>query len=370
MPSHTSLKPDASKEEAVWHGGNEAVDKAAGDRRQLEEERAGKDRLAEAEVWCKTAANGLKAVGSILSLWPTLPRAMARKLAEPKWALKVEHEWHFSHYRNYWRCKACGCFSTTDEQAGPPRKYGKCQPGRLQERLEQAESLGHDVKVVQVQGVPTFYCTLCAARGSWQWRKLLQPCTTCPRSADEHRWLQLAEEGGQRLSLQRTARQKRTEATKSREQRPRKPYKRRNGQLASEGHLTANPLRNMNAASGSDRNRWASLDNGLCRMLPPTLPPPSTATSSSLGLVDHSQPLQRSAAPVELLSAFVDDPDGAEEECPRCYATVLPTDLTCAQCGLERKELCPETPVIATNPAGAALVNSETAPDDRHAGRC
>ena len=211
-----------------------------------------------------------------------------------------------------------------------------------------------------MQGVPTFYCTLCAARGSWQWRKLLQPCTTCPRSADEHRWLQLAEEGGQRLSLQRTARQKRTLMTKSREQRPRKPYKRRNGQLASEGCLAANPLRNMNAASGSDRNRWASLDNGLCRMLPPALPPLATPTSSSPGQPGPCQVLQSSAAPAVLLSAFVDDPDGADEECPRCCATVLPMDLTCAQCGLDREPQCPEILTGATNVAGAAPTNLET----------
>ena len=170
----------------------------------------GKDLLDEAEAWCKTASNGLKAVGSILSLWPALPRAMARKVGEPSWSLKVGHDWHFSHYHNYWWCKSCGCFSTTDEQAGPPKKYRKCQPGRLQERLERAEQLGHEVKVAQVQGVPTFYCTHCAARGSWQWRKLLDPCSGEPRSAVERRWLAAARAGGLELqAAQRAARPKR-----------------------------------------------------------------------------------------------------------------------------------------------------------------
>jgi len=271
MPSHRALGPDATPQQKVWHDGNDNVDKEAGEARLLEERRTGAAELDDAEATCRQAVRALKAVGSVLALWPALPRAMARKVHEPVVKLSLVHDWQFSQHHQYWRCKSCGVFAHGPEAKGPPDRHGRCQPGRLLERHNKAEQLGHQMDVVCVNGTPTHYCTLCAARGTWQWRKLLDQCNGCPRSAVERRWLEAARDGG--LELQAAHLQARPKRRPNRNP-PRDKTKSRkgNGTPRAKDRAT-DALRNRKTATRDDSLRWASLDGGLCQAVClPSLP--------------------------------------------------------------------------------------------------
>jgi len=198
-PSHTELKPDASPEEALTHMGNDLVDKAAGKIREELEEAVGKELLDDAESRGKLAVSILKGLGALHALWPALPKAMARKVREPTDTLKVDHSWVYSPFHQYWKCQTCGTFKHGQEAEGPPRKSGKCQPGRTLERCNRSESLGHTLSSVVINGTITYFCTRCAARGSWQWRRLLDPCQEVPKCQADRNWLRAAMAGGKEL---------------------------------------------------------------------------------------------------------------------------------------------------------------------------
>ena len=182
MPSHQLLKDGASAEERLWHEGNQAVDKAAGEERTRAEEEAGADELKSAELSCKMVTSILRAVGSVLAEFPPLPRAVSRLATVPKSRLDIAHEWKFVAERKYWRCCGCGTFCAGSLAQGPPARAGICRPGRSQERALAAERLGHTLDTIQIAGAPTVYCRTCGAHGSWQWRHLLSQCKEEPRN--------------------------------------------------------------------------------------------------------------------------------------------------------------------------------------------
>ena len=350
MPSHCAVSAGASPKEIRWNKGNAVVDQAAGDKREAEEQRVGTPELEAAESRCKMAATILRAVGSVLALWPALPRAVARRDAEPKASLRVDHEWVYSAYRSHWHCKACGTFSLNDKTGGPPKLYGKCRPGRTLERVQRAAEMGHELAVVEVRGTPTYYCVKCVARATWQWRSLLSECREAPCRPKEWKWLELAKEGGAQLGLQRSSRQRGIVANDPRKpcQRPRR--RRRHKKAGSCSEPDPEPLRNMLNASPADRRRWELLECGNC-WLNPLNGPLSRPDGHRSGLKEdeaekhHDDAMvpkvDRSAEPVECrrLGPASGDPDGPDDQCPSCAGTVLATDMRCEQCGLERMEV-------------------------------
>ena len=217
-------------------------------------------------------------------------------------------------------------------------KQGKCHPGRTLERHLKAEELGHRVDVVTVHGVPTYFCQDCAARGSWQWRKLLDPCRGAPKSPLDMKWLRAALDGGAELNLPKPAATKRAHKTAE----PRKPKK------VVHKHAVKpikDPLRNVAGASKGDKDRWELLGNGSCQQVcfpcMPLFPAPASTTQSPV----HPPPpaLQRQAPhahrPTVGLRPAPADPEEdleGDEECPICAAVVLASDAECMQCGLKR----------------------------------
>ena len=349
MPSHCTVSAAASPKEVRWNKGNATVDQAAGDMREIEEQRVGAQELEAADSRCKMAAAILRAVGSVLALWPALPRAVARKDAEPKASLRVDHEWVYSAYRRHWHCKACGTFSLNDKTGGPPKRYGKCRPGRTFERVQRATELGHDLAVVEVRGTPTHYCVKCAARATWQWRSLLDVCREEPCRPKEWKWLELAKEGGAQLELQRSSRQRGTEDSDSRKPNQRTRRRRHPKKGGSRSEPDPEPLRNALNASLADRRRWESLECGSCWLNPLNGPMPRPEGHRP-GLEEDEAEEHHAAAtrpradqsPASVehrrLGPASGDPDGPDDQCPNCAGTVLATDTRCEQCGLERSE--------------------------------
>ena len=277
-PSHTALDVNASVAYEILHTGNKAVDEAAGDAREEVEDGIGRDKLKEAANFCKQATTNLKALGSLLCLWPALPRAMVRVQRTRPDKLQVCHTWRYAVHQKLWKCETCGMFKHGHEADGPPKHFGKCRPGRALERFSQAEDLGHKVEAVVVRGVPTFFCDLCGARGSWQWRKLLDPCLGVPASTGVGRWLQQAREGG--AGLNQPAKEKQPKSSHTpRETRCTKPEAK---------SKDTNPLRNAKMASKEDRARWQLLEAGTCQevcfpCLPKTLTPAPAPQESDAG---------------------------------------------------------------------------------------
>jgi len=138
MASHRTVADDASEDEKRRNYGNNEADKAAGAAREEAEREAGDDKLKDAEATCTTLKHSMRLVGSILALWPPLPRVDDRLPYEGKGALKVDHDWKYVALRSYWRCEACGCFCGRPKADGPPVSAGPCRPGRAAERLIQA----------------------------------------------------------------------------------------------------------------------------------------------------------------------------------------------------------------------------------------
>ena len=195
MPSHRALKSDATDAEKLWHASNDLVDKAAGKAREEAEARAGTEVLKDARIRYDMAKSILKAVGSILAVYPPLPRSVSRLETNPKGALSVTHDWHYVAKREYWKCSCCGIFCKRPREEGPPPKASWCRPGRNQERATEAERLGHALKSILVQGVPTIYCDRCGVHGTRQWHGLLSVCHDPPRNVNARTWLAQAQAG-------------------------------------------------------------------------------------------------------------------------------------------------------------------------------
>ena len=372
MPSHQELKADATNEERILHEGNDAVDKLAGKTRLEEEYRTGAAELEDASTMCKFTGQILRALGTVLSLWPALPRAMERKILERADTLKVTHTWEFSTHHNYWRCTTCGVFSHDSVQNGPPKKYGRCRPGRILEKYSKALDLGHDVNLVIVHGVPTHYCRDCGARGSWQWRKLLSKCRGHPSSSGEQKWLKHALDGGAQLNVPSFPRQRKTGAA------PPKARKRRaTAKEREQEPKDVMALRNAAHASREDRRRWELMDNGCCQQVcfpclplfqerPPAPEPPPLQ-------VGHAPPEPRHHGSLRPAPASDDEEMADEEACPACQATVLPSDDRCFQCGLPRptassgqQAIAPD--LISTPSLDADRAFATTTPSNQEAG--
>jgi len=359
MPSHRAISDEAPLRDRIMNVGNDRADGAAGLARQAAEDLIGTDQLAAADTECRHAIRILKLTGSILALWPPLPRGMLRNPSQGKGCLSIDHNWTFNEAKCHWSCSACGMFATRREEDGPPRRYGKCQPGRILDRQLRAEELGHTVKMIVVSGAPTYFCASCGAHGAWQWRGLLDACKGKPRSAIERSWLSKAVAGGADLQPRPGAHP------------GKKAHSRRKKQRHPKGSRppSNDPLRSWKEADAGTRNRWASFDNGFCLSC-------STPAASSSGLgrsapslaQTQSTPMQLDLpahavpAPVvaaELLPAFCDDPDAADVTCPSCAALVLASDWCCAQCGLQRavSDPCP-TSGSATQPGERSVAPS------------
>ena len=76
----------------------------------------------------------------------------------------------------------------------------------------------------------------------------------------ERRWIRLANEGGERLSLQPSFRQS--------GRRQRAPRRQAGQAKGPKPKAEPNPLRNKLFATCPDKHRWASLDLGVCAGLP------------------------------------------------------------------------------------------------------
>jgi len=328
MPSHTELKDDATQSQKLWHAMNDAVDKAAKDERLVAEELAGKDVLKDAEVQCNLAKFALRAIGTVFSKFPPLPRSVSRLETNPTGTLNLTHDWQHIEARNYWKCSCCGVFSHRPKAEGPPTAAGWCRPGRNQERAQEAERQGHCLEAVDVEGVPTVFCRTCGAHGSWLWRGLLANCPGKPRTAQAERWLALARQG---IGPPRQDFKKANKRSYNR-QKPLRPAKK----AAPAARRPA--LANKNRASLEDRLCWSTLDGGTCRSTPWTPPGREQARTLDRPLAPAPPPDPPSMAP-DLLPAMesTDGQPRSDVDCPRCAALVLSTDEACMQCGLRRK---------------------------------
>ena len=254
MPSHRALAESATDQQKLWHRGNEMVDELADEKRQAVEADIGADMLIDAGVTCRVAVSTLKMVGTILALWPPLPRSVERWNAGPRGRLAIGHDWQFCKVRGHWRCKTCGTYNGRAEAQGPPTTSDQCRPGRLLERITAAEQLGHSIAAVEVEGVQTHFCKTCGCHGTWLWRKLLTNCQGAPRSGLTRAWLVEALNGGEGLKAPpkavRRPRKARADLVSDPEMAPVQP---------PPPHA---PLRNRATASTDDLARWALLAPG------------------------------------------------------------------------------------------------------------
>jgi len=342
MPSHQDLGPNATPEETILHDGNKKVDEFAADMRIIEESRTGTLELQEAADTCKLAVDVLKALGTLLSQWPALPKAMSRKVNEPVDTLLVTHSWTYAQQQRYWRCTTCGVFRHGEASDGPPRKLGKCRPGRVLERHLMAIQLEHDIDSITIKGIPTVFCKRCAAKGSWQWRKLLDPCPGEPCTTSSRRWLGHALDGGAELNRPPVPRKR--DPTKVPLKRKHKAKMVKDTAKDNVGAMGSKGLRSATMASKEERRRWEQLGNGDCETLcfpclplfpSPTLPGPAEAADPQVAR--HALP--RDPEPQVLLRPLPPEgpnDDSDDEDCPVCAARVLATDSMCMQCGLNR----------------------------------
>ena len=253
MPSHTGLAHDATFEQGLRHRGNQKADEAAGSARELAEEAAGQDVLQEGADKCLLAVRLLKAVGSILSLWPALPRAVERIRKTPTDTLHITHSWKFDMACKLWRCSACGLFSQQPKAEGPPQGGHRCHPGRFSEKAERAADLGHVISAITVSKAPFFFCTLCGCHGSWRWIGLLRPCIRTPGCSSTKRWLEQAL-SGQVAEVRGSRKPKR----------PEQPL----GPGLARRKRAVDPLWSRKAATKLDRDRWQSLAGNFSATAP------------------------------------------------------------------------------------------------------
>jgi len=334
MPSHQTLKDNATQNEAFMHAGNKRADTEAGDARQDAEAEAGTDRLLEAQAEADGIKKCLKAVGAVLAEWPPLARECGRLEAAPRGTLSVTHEWSYVNERRYWRCRACGTFCARSFEEGPPPKAPPCRPGRSTERAIEAMRLGHNLEEITIAGVPTVYCRSCGVHGSWQWRCLLKPCLCKPANAQAAAWLERAYHGVspplQQANLKKSAKARPRRSQVKAGLRPKKPP------------LPQNPLRNATTASAEDRARWMLIDATTTLTEAPTAgaglsrnPVPSETPAPNQCL---KKPLKTPHAALRSLlpPQYLDDDDEAEITCHICQAVVLASDDACSQCGLKR----------------------------------
>ena len=128
--------------------------------------------------------------------------------------------------------------------------------------------------------------------------------------------------------------------------------------VPKETDITIVPLKNKSKANLMTKKSWeaslckppeavtnrrpeagqASQGSNTAAAVPQPLPgregPSSTATAQPVWPCHVGT--FHAVEPGALLAPWADDPDGPEECCPSCSATVLPLDMVCAQCGLGR----------------------------------
>ena len=78
-----------------------------------------------------------------------MPRGMERIPGTGKGSLRITHTWQYIDARKYWKCTACGVFSIQPKEAGEPTRYGSCVPGRIIERVNEAEAMGHSIDIAR-----------------------------------------------------------------------------------------------------------------------------------------------------------------------------------------------------------------------------
>jgi len=326
MPSHQTLKNNATPEEILWHMGNKQADEDAGQARADAEEEANLEILKDAEVECNMICRMLKAAGEVVALWPPLPRSVARACSNAKGSLSVTHQWRYVKERGYWRCTGCGVFTHGSLQDGPPSGGGPCRPGRMAEKMIEAERLGHRLAGATLKGVPTIFCVHCAVHGSWQWRQLLTQCRGHPSTSQSDYWLTKVLRG-EDPTVVKNPRQKATKKS---------PKELRKRPALTKEVKVPNPLRNKMDATIEDKVRWSTIANGIC-LEDVVVGSPAQATEVEQTPKQESDKAQVQEEEVEQqLPMLPENSEEVEVDCPRCAATVLATDAQCAQCGLER----------------------------------
>jgi len=363
MPSHLTVAENASDKDKLWNEANSYADKLAGDKRLAIEDEIGQDVLKDAADMSKLVTANLRMIGSILSLWPPLPRAVERWNAGPRSRLMLVHDWKHAAARNHWRCAECGIYSPQPLSKGPPTKAGPCRPGRLQERILQAERADHKIDVVYIEGVQTHYCSICGAHGTWLWRKLLGRCAGKPRSQPVRWWLEEACRGGAALRSPPKAKKK------AKPKKTMDPFTLIDASPPS--RQPTDPLRNNVAASVEDRARWSKPVWG--RGCNPEWDSEMDKVSVRKLRVDSQRPDDRRAMtvaqPAPASPTLLLPPASKDSEdditCIRCSATVLASDDACAQCGLLRaaqQEVSDTVPLSAVTEASTAATSTASTP--------
>jgi len=251
VPSHTCLKDDPTHEERITHYGNDLVDVTAGEHRKEIEDDIDPALLRDADAECRKAVAILKALGEVLSGWPSLPKGMERQTEGGRGSLRIRHDWTYAFKIGLWRCRACGRLGHGTPDEGPPRIAGSCQPGRALQREERAQQLGHNLSIASRAGVPITYCSRCAAHGTWRWSKLLDTCPRTPSSFQGQRWLHITKSTGEapmQLSKGQKARLGTTTRKKARNVLKTKVVK------SCSDHR--DPLRNKVYADSNDKSNW------------------------------------------------------------------------------------------------------------------
>ena len=67
----------------------------------------GKVQLEDAAKDCRQATLILKALGSVLALWPPLLRGMERRVVPSVGQLRLTHHWRWDANKSLWRCIQC-----------------------------------------------------------------------------------------------------------------------------------------------------------------------------------------------------------------------------------------------------------------------
>jgi len=348
-PAHTVLKDDATPRERLLHKGNDLVDAGAKEARLSVEDSTGANVLKDAEADCRRAVKILKTVGTILAQWPAMARGMERSQNATRGQLTIGHDWSFAPQLGYWRCCDCGLFSHNAASKGPPLTAGPCRPGRAEQRDLEAARLGHMISSVHRCGVPVTYCQTCGAHGSWRWDSLLKPCTGVPANYQARLWLSKAIKG-EDITMQLSRNQARAIAKVTRKYNKlgqKAKVAKPNGYEKSQKAMVDEPkgyggLRNKRAATLEVKKGWEARLTKTPEEPTPGAPGPHEPLAYAVAAADDErtqpglQQMLRPPQPVLRLKPWTGNSDEPDESCPRCCATVLPSDWLCAQCGLER----------------------------------
>ena len=145
--------------------------------------------------------------------------------------------------------------------SGPPTtKVPRCTAGRLTQRLAMARAHRHDMDSIIVDGRQLYFCRECGARGSANWRSLLEPCLRKPRTRHYRYWLEKTMAGPKVFAGRSNLRPQLSTRPLLAGPRPATPRANRQAHTARK----ATALSKFTAADVAMKNPWTLLAQGAC----------------------------------------------------------------------------------------------------------